>query len=90
MHDIIDGYCYIVYFLSFCLLESLLIYSQLVTLQANIQNNAQTVLDLFLAGVKLYSWSSHICRDCGGKNKLVFVIIIIVQGEDHATFIWGL
>lgn len=61
----------------------------MVGLQANIDNRAQTVLNLFLAAIEVYGTPSRVRGDRGGENLDVATWMIQHRGPSRSSFLWG-
>jgi len=90
IHGIVDGYCRTVSNLFESMIFFLLyITIKIVGLKANTNNRASTVLQLFLEAVRKYGPPSQMRGDRGGENVDVAVWMILHQGPNRRSFIWG-
>ncbi|VDB89332.1 unnamed protein product [Peniophora sp. CBMAI 1063] len=65
-------------------------YSRTVTgLRAGNSNSASTVLKVFKEATDQYGIPSRVRGDRGGENRDVAIVMILVQGPDRASFLWG-
>lgn len=55
-------------------------------LRANTNNKASTVLEMFLDAILAYGIPS---RMCGGKNRDVVILMILLRGSDCSSYLWG-
>lgn len=62
---------------------------QVVGLDANTNNKASTVLQTFQHAVNKYGLPSCVRGDRGGENKDVSVFMIMAQGHNRGSFMWG-
>ncbi|KAG6374552.1 hypothetical protein JVT61DRAFT_3897 [Boletus reticuloceps] len=69
--------------------HKLICWGVVVGLQANIDNRAQTVLNLFLTAIEIYGTPTCVCGDRGGKNMDVAVWMIRHCGPNQSSFLWG-
>jgi hypothetical protein len=63
--------------------------SQVTGLRASTDNRASTVLSVFLEAVQAYGMPSRMRGDRGGENKDVSVFMIMTNGPNRASFMWG-
>ena len=65
-------------------------YSRLITgLRASNNNMGNTVLDLFLAAVRVYGIPSRLRGDHGVENILVAAWMEATRGIRRGSYIWG-
>ncbi len=65
-------------------------YSRLITtMRASNNNHAETVLDVFLDGVRSYGLPSHVQGDHGVENLQVAAFMENHQGTGHRSYIFG-
>ena len=62
---------------------------QVVGLQANTDNRAHTVFNIFRAAIQTYGTPSRVRGDCGGENIDVAVWMIRHRGPNRSSFLWG-
>ena len=91
IHGIVDGYGrdvdQIIQRIFHC---PMLIYlEQVVALHASTNNRASTVLQVFHGATKDYGVPSRTRGDYGTENKLVALYMILTQGANRGSFIWG-
>jgi hypothetical protein len=63
--------------------------SQVTGLRASTDNRASTVLSVFLEAVQAYGMPSRMRGDRCGENKDVSVFMIMTNGPNRASFMWG-
>jgi hypothetical protein len=61
-----------------------------VVLKASTNNRATTVFDLFLEAHEEYGMPSHMRGDRGGENIDVATYMVMQNGPNHGSFLWGL
>ena len=61
----------------------------MVSLQANTNNEASTVLSVFEKAVEVHGFPSRVRGDRGRENTEVSVRMIMVRGLRRASFMWG-
>lgn len=61
----------------------------MVGLEASNTNTALRVLQVLLAAIATYGHPSRIRGDHGGENKLIAVYMIMQNGLNRASFMWG-
>ncbi|KAL0061188.1 hypothetical protein AAF712_012008 [Marasmius tenuissimus] len=61
----------------------------IVGLQANRNNKASTVLEVFAEAVESWGWPSWVCGDRGGENRRVATVMIVKRGLNRGSFMWG-
>ena len=66
------------------------VHCQITGLHASDNNHATTVLDVFLETVDVYGYTSRMHRDRGGENIELATFLIMRNGPNRASFIWGL
>ena len=87
IHGFIDGYSRLV---SFGLVPIYhFIEFQITGLKASTDNRSTTVLDLFLEAVHKHGMPSRIRGDCGSENIAVSIYMVMRNGTNCASFIWG-
>ncbi|KAG6819028.1 hypothetical protein H0H93_016122 [Arthromyces matolae] len=65
-------------------------YCRTVTgLRASTNNLAHTVLEVFLDAIRLYGQPSRVRADRGRENKAIATYMIMRQGLNRGSFIWG-
>jgi hypothetical protein len=62
---------------------------QVTALRASANNQASTVLNLFLDGTDDFGFPSRVRGNRGGENMDVAVFMIMRNGPKRASFIWG-
>ena len=50
---------------------------------------ASTVLIMFIDAILEHGVPSRVCGDCGGENRDVSILMIILHGVNRASFMWG-
>jgi hypothetical protein len=63
--------------------------AQVTGLKANTNNRAATVLEVFMQAIEEYGTPSRMRGDRGGENTAVSVWMIMHQGPNRASFMWG-
>jgi len=58
-------------------------------LWASTNNKATTVLELFLDAILAYGLPSRVRGDCGGENRDVAILMILLRGLHQASYMWG-
>ena len=58
-------------------------------MHASDNNRATTVLNVFLEAVDIYGYPSRMRGDCGGENIELATFLIMRNGPNRASFIWG-
>ena len=61
----------------------------MVALKAGNSNTALTVLRLLLEAIAIYGQPSRARGDRGGENKLAAVFMILKNGLNRGSFLWG-
>ena len=87
IHGIVDGYCRTVGFNMITVI--ILTLMQMVSLQANTNNEASTVLSVFEKAVEAHGLPSRVRGDRGRENTEVSVRMIMTRGLQRASFMWG-
>jgi hypothetical protein len=88
----IDGYDHVLSFPSFVSLVSALTFFfavQVTGLWASTNNQASTVLNLFLDSIHEHGCPSRVRGDRGGENVAVAVWMIMHKGPGGGSFMWG-
>ena len=62
---------------------------QITGICASTNNRASTILEMFLDAIVDFGIPSHVHGDCGGENKDVAVLMILLRGLNRASFMWG-
>jgi hypothetical protein len=62
---------------------------QVTGLRANTNNRASTVLGVFMQAIQDYGTPSRMRGDRGGENTAISVWMIMHQGPNRASFMWG-
>lgn len=62
---------------------------QVVALRASTNNRAVTVLDLFLEAQEEYGMPSRMRGDRGGENIDVATYMVMRNGPNRGSFMWG-
>jgi hypothetical protein len=90
IHGFIDGYCRTVSHTLHVFQQCLTwICVQVTGLKASTNNRASTVLEVFMQAIQDYGTPSRMHGDCGGENTAVSVWMIMHQGPNWASFMWG-
>jgi hypothetical protein len=58
-------------------------------MRASTNNQAATVLDLFLQATQIYGTPSRVRGDRGGENINLAIWMIMFRGSNRALFMWG-
>ena len=91
IHGIIDGFCRTVCAKKCHNSPITNIYGrhQITGLQASDNNRSATVLDLFESAMVEYGTPSRVRDDCGSENIDVATYMIMKNGSNRASFMWG-
>ena len=52
-------------------------------------NMAETVLDMFIDAILEHSVPYRVHGDRGGENRDVSILMILLHGLKHVSFMWG-
>ena len=58
-------------------------------LHASSNNRAETVLDMFINAILDHGVPSRVRGDWGGENRDVSILMILLRGLNHVSFMWG-
>jgi hypothetical protein len=58
-------------------------------MRASSNNRASTVLEVFLEAVEIYGFPSRMRGDRGGENIELATFMIMRNGPNRASFMWG-
>ena len=58
-------------------------------MRASNNNSADTVLDVFVEAIQEYGVPSRVRGDRGGENRDVSILMILLCGINHASFMWS-
>lgn len=61
----------------------------IMSMRANNNNRANTVLDVFLAGVGQYGVPSWVRGDHGTENVQVAAYMNYYHGQNRSSYLWG-
>jgi hypothetical protein len=62
---------------------------QVTGLKASTDNQASTVLAMFMEAISDYGIPSRLRGDRGGENRDVSILMILLRGPNRASFMWG-
>ena len=89
IHGFVDGYSRTVNSTSWVLQCKLTSNLQVVALKASTNNRVMTVLELFLDALDEYGMPSRMRGDRGGENIYCAIYMVMRNGPDRSSFIWG-
>jgi hypothetical protein len=62
---------------------------KVIGMRASSNNRASTVLEVFLEAVEIYGFPSRMRGDRGGENIELATFMIMRNGPNRASFMWG-